>query len=67
MGQFVQRVLDEQAHFILTFWWYRMVPLRSYVHGWKIGPSHYLNQDLGTIWLDPPHCGECTDEPRPAG
>ena len=20
--------------------------------GWKVGPSHYLNQDLGTVWLD---------------
>ena len=20
--------------------------------GWKIGPSHYINQDLATIWLD---------------
>ena len=25
---------------------------RSYVKGWKISPSHYLNQDLATIWLD---------------
>ena len=25
---------------------------RSYVKGWKISPSHYLNQDLSTIWLD---------------
>ncbi len=24
----------------------------SYVKGWKISPSHYLNQDLATIWLD---------------
>ena len=29
-----------------------MVPERSYVHGWKIGPSHYINQDLSDIWLD---------------
>jgi hypothetical protein len=28
------------------------VPLRSYVKGWKIGPSHYLNQDLANVWLD---------------
>jgi hypothetical protein len=28
------------------------VPHRSYVKGWKIGPSHYVNQDLATIWLD---------------
>ena len=25
---------------------------RSYVKGWKIGPSHYINQDLADIWLD---------------
>ncbi len=27
-------------------------PYRSYVKGWKISPSHYVNQDLATIWLD---------------
>jgi hypothetical protein len=31
--------------------------------GWKIGPSHYLNQDLGTVWLAPPQCGECSAAP----
>jgi len=25
---------------------------RSEVKGWKIGPSHYINQDLATIWLE---------------
>ena len=45
--QFDKRVLDEEAHYIHSFWWNRLVPLRSYVHGWKIGPSHYSNQDLG--------------------
>ena len=29
-----------------------MIPERSYVNGWKIGPSHYINQDLSDIWLD---------------
>jgi two-component system, NtrC family, sensor kinase len=28
------------------------IPYRSYVKGWKISPSHYINQDLATIWLD---------------
>jgi peptide/nickel transport system substrate-binding protein len=65
--QYDKRVLDEQAHYLHTFWWNRIVPLRSYVNGWKIGPSHYSNQDLGTIWLSPPHCGKCTSEPTPAG
>jgi peptide/nickel transport system substrate-binding protein len=57
--QFDKRVLGEQVHYIHTYWWNRIVPLRSYVHGWKIGPSHYTNQDLSTIWLAPPKCDEC--------
>jgi peptide/nickel transport system substrate-binding protein len=52
MRQFEKYVLDEQAHEIMTLWWYRSVPHRSYVKGWKISPSHFLNQDLATIWLD---------------
>ncbi|HJU19433.1 MAG TPA: ABC transporter substrate-binding protein [Stellaceae bacterium] len=67
MFQFAKDVMDTKAHIAFLLWWYRMVPLRSYVHGWKIGPSHYLNQDLSTIWLAPPHCGKCTSEPAPAG
>jgi peptide/nickel transport system substrate-binding protein len=64
MYRFNKRVLDEQAHFILTYWWNRLVPLRSYVKGWKIGPSHYSNQDLSTVWLAPPQCGECSAAPN---
>jgi peptide/nickel transport system substrate-binding protein len=63
MYQFNKDVLDEQAHYIHTYWWNRLVPLRSYVNGWKVGPSHYSNQDLGTIWLSAPNCGECSTTP----
>jgi peptide/nickel transport system substrate-binding protein len=52
MRAYEMRVLDEQAHNFITLWWYRIVPHRSYVKGWKISPSHYLNQDLSRIWLD---------------
>ena len=45
-------VLDTETHAIFLLWYYRMVPHRSYVKGWEISPSHYLNQDLATIWLD---------------
>ena len=45
-------VLDTQAHTFMMPWWERIVPMRSYVKGWKISPSHYVNQDLGTVWLD---------------
>jgi peptide/nickel transport system substrate-binding protein len=52
MRDFEKHVLDDQAHEIFLLWYYRIVPYRSYVKGWKISPSHYLNQDLATIWLD---------------
>ena len=50
--EFTKYVLDDQAHAIYLLWWQRVVPHRAYVKGWKIGPSHYVNQDLGTVWLD---------------
>jgi peptide/nickel transport system substrate-binding protein len=52
MRQFETRVLSDEVHSIYLLWWRRIVPYQSYVKGWKIGPSHYVNQDLGTIWLD---------------
>jgi peptide/nickel transport system substrate-binding protein len=52
LREFNKYVLDEQAHGIFLLWWYRIVPYQSYVKVWKIGPSHYVNQDLGTVWLD---------------
>ena len=64
--RFDQRVLGDQVHYIHTYWWNRLVPLRSYVKGWKIGPSHYMNQDLSTVWLAPPKCGACAATP-PSG
>jgi peptide/nickel transport system substrate-binding protein len=52
MRQFEKRVLDTEAHESFLLWRYRIVPYRSYVKGWKVSPSHYVNQDLATIWLD---------------
>jgi peptide/nickel transport system substrate-binding protein len=52
MRRFEKHVLDTEAHAIFLSWYYRVVPYRSYVKGWKISPSHYLNQDLATVWLD---------------
>lgn len=51
MRRFEKWMLDEQAHMPNTLWWYRIVPYRSIVQGWKISPSHYLNQDLAMVWL----------------
>ncbi len=52
MRQFEKRVLDTEAHEFFLLWRYRIVPYHSYLKGWKIGPSHYVNQDLASIWLD---------------
>ena len=45
-------VLDTQAHVFVKPWWARIVPMRAYMKGWKISPSHYVNQDLATVSLD---------------
>jgi peptide/nickel transport system substrate-binding protein len=44
--------LETEAHSIVTPWWERILPMRAYLKGWKISPAHYINQDLGTVWLD---------------
>ena len=50
--EFEKYVLDTEAHMLMTPWWNRIIPHRAYVKGWKISPSHYLNQDLANVWLD---------------
>jgi len=52
MREYETRAIGDQAHLGITLWWYKINPHRSYVKGWKIAPSHYLNQSLDQIWLD---------------
>jgi peptide/nickel transport system substrate-binding protein len=52
MRKFEKRVLDEKVDQFISLWWYRIIPHRSYVKGWNVTPSHYLNQQLETVWLD---------------
>jgi peptide/nickel transport system substrate-binding protein len=52
MREYETQTIGVGAHQLPVTWWYRIVPMRSYVKGWKISPSHYLNQDLANIWLD---------------
>jgi peptide/nickel transport system substrate-binding protein len=49
--EFEKRVLDEEAHYLMTLQWHRIVPHSAKMHGWTITPSHYLNQTLDTVWL----------------
>ncbi|HTM09881.1 MAG TPA: ABC transporter substrate-binding protein [Verrucomicrobiae bacterium] len=51
LRQFEKRVLDEQAYQFHILWWQRIVPHWAKVRGWKITPSHYVNQDLRDVWL----------------
>jgi len=46
-------VLNDQAIFITGFWWYKINVQRTYMKGWQIAPSHYLNQHLDQVWIDP--------------
>ena len=52
--KFEKRVLHDEAHYGQLFFWYKINPHRSFVKGWKIAPSHYLNQSLDQVWLDLP-------------
>ena len=50
--QFEKRLLDDEAHYLLTLQWHRIVPHSSKVKGWTVTPSHYLNNTLDTVWLE---------------
>ena len=52
MRELERQVLSEKTTQMITLWWYKINPHRSYVKGWKIAPSHYLNQQLDNVWLD---------------
>jgi peptide/nickel transport system substrate-binding protein len=48
---FEKRLYDDEVHYIHTFQWQRIVPHLAKVRGWTITPSHYINQQLDTVWL----------------
>jgi peptide/nickel transport system substrate-binding protein len=52
MDAFQKWVMDTQAHATKILWWNRIIPYRSYVKGFKISPSHYINMDMSRLWLD---------------
>jgi len=47
---FETRVI-EQGYAVPVVWWQRTVVHSASIKGWKILPSHYLNQDLANVWL----------------
>ncbi len=50
--EYETRALSDEARMMISLWWYKINPHRSYMKGWKIAPSHYLNQHLDNVWLD---------------
>jgi peptide/nickel transport system substrate-binding protein len=49
--EFERRLLDEEAHYFYTLQGHRIIAHSSKVHGWTVTPSHYLNNQLDTVWL----------------
>jgi peptide/nickel transport system substrate-binding protein len=41
-----------QAHSVPLLWWQRIIVNHKKIKGWYMTPSHYLWQDLTTVWLD---------------
>jgi peptide/nickel transport system substrate-binding protein len=50
--QFQVRVLDEMAWELQTLWWHRIMLHSPRLKGVKVLPSHFLNQDLSSLWLE---------------
>ncbi len=48
---FEKRLLDDEVHSMMTLQWHRIIPHSAKVKGWTITPSHYLNNQLDTVWL----------------
>lgn len=50
--QFEDRLIGE-ASTIPLFWAFRIIPIAAEVQGWPFSPSHFLYQDLSTVWIKP--------------
>lgn len=48
-----ERRLYEQSYMMPILWTERITLMSSRVRGWRITPSHLVNQDLTEVWLAP--------------
>jgi peptide/nickel transport system substrate-binding protein len=48
----LERYALVQAYNVPLLWWQRIVIYHKKIHGWYMTPSHFLWQDLSTVWLD---------------
>jgi len=44
--------LFDQAYNVPLIWWHRIVARSPAIKGWKLLPTHYVNQDMVNVWLD---------------
>jgi peptide/nickel transport system substrate-binding protein len=51
LRQVEMRMLTE-AYNVPLLWWQRIIVNNKKIQGWYMTPSHYLWQDLSTVWLD---------------
>jgi peptide/nickel transport system substrate-binding protein len=58
-----ERQAMTEAYAVPILWWNRIIANSTRLRGWTITPSHYLNQDLADVWLEPPQ-NACADEKR---
>jgi peptide/nickel transport system substrate-binding protein len=50
--QEMDRYALTQAYNVPLLWWQRIIVNNKKIKGWYMTPSHYLGQDLATVWLD---------------
>jgi len=50
--QFEKRLLDDRVWQVYVLWWKRIIPHSARLRGYKISPSHYL-EDLQDVWVSP--------------
>jgi peptide/nickel transport system substrate-binding protein len=49
--EFEKRLVDDEVHTIYALQWHRIIPHSAKLRGWTVTPSHYLNNQLDTVWL----------------
>jgi peptide/nickel transport system substrate-binding protein len=48
-----EKRLGDQAYMMPILWMQRITLMSSRIQGWRITPTHLVNQDLGELWLAP--------------
>ena len=49
--KFEDIAIADKAYVFPVVWWQRIIPHATTLQGYKVLPSHYVNQDLAGVWL----------------